>query len=218
MRNCELSTPHLLLSQLNTQKSITMKKLQLLVPALLFMFISTAACSKDDNDSDINPNNNNNGNPNSKITITTTKNGTQVDATTVELIDNTFVPANWAITSAYNSMANLFTLSVAHAAAQPQFNLSLIKQMNAFSVGSFNIKDGQLDNTVYRNVKINPMASYLATNGTFKITKIEPIGSAAGITVNYIDGSFNFDAVNPADSSDVIKVEATFTGVSSPKN
>ncbi|AEV31611.1 hypothetical protein Oweho_0596 [Owenweeksia hongkongensis DSM 17368] len=192
-----------------------MKKLQFLVAALIFMTLSCMACSKDDKNTD---DTNNSGNPNSKIMINASQNGNQLDVTVVELIDNSFVPADWAITSAYNSMANLFTLSVAHVSAQPQFNLSLLKEISTFVKGSYNLTGGQLDNTVYRNVSINANAAYTATSGTLKIDKIETIGSAAGISANYIDGSFSFDAVNQADSTDILQVQATFTGVASPKN
>lgn len=175
------------------------------------MALSCVACNK--NDKNTNGNNNNNGNPNSKVTVTATKNGNELDVTIVELIDNAFVPAGWAISSGYNSSVNLFALSVSQVGLPGDFSLLVYKQMPSFAKGSYSLKGEQLDNTAYRSVNVGGNMTYSATSGTLKIDKIESVGSAAGITANYIDGSLSFDAVNPSDSSDVIHVEAVLTGV-----
>ena len=189
-----------------------MKTWRMIMPIVAFMTMSCVACDKKD-DGD---NNNGNGNPNSKITITATKGGSEVDKTTVELIDNVFTPQGWTITSGYNTLVKTFTLSVSQFSAQPGYSLSIFKSLPSLSEGNYNLIGTQLDNTIYRNPTINPSASYLATSGTLAITKVQVIGSAGGASANYIDGSFSFEAVNPADSSDVIQIDANFTGVATP--
>lgn len=147
---------------------------------VLFMAMLAISCSDDkavdtgDGDGD------GNGDiiPNTKVVVTTEVEGNVEHTKTIEIIDDSFVPATASVTGSYNELTGMFLIQIMETEnSTPNYMVSFSARMSGFENGSYSFSSG--DNMFISGTYLNnelDQSNYLATSVDFNITNLNYIG------------------------------------------
>jgi hypothetical protein len=152
--------------------------------------------------------------PDLKVSLTLSQNGTTLDQIAFEG-DGQMVPANSAAGGSYNDLANLFAVNFNGGLGTIGPNFGYSGDTGGVKTGSYGIGSSVLN---IANFTSSTGGAYSAIDGSFKIEQVQEYLQLANIEEFFIDGSVDFTMVNLADSSEVITLSGTFSGVNIKSN
>lgn len=149
---------------------------------VLFMAMLAISCSDDNSvdtgDGDGDGNGNGDNIPNTKVVVTTEVEGNVEHTKTIEIIDDSFVPATATATGSYNEINKIFSIQLMDTEnSLPKFQVSFTGRLNGYENGSYSFEDGG-DNFIgasYVNNELDENA-YFAQTVTLNITNRNYIG------------------------------------------